>query len=61
MNAHDNSVVFALGEELKRKIGELEQACFDPRADVAATSAARTRRLQLIAVQKFLERKQGTL
>ena len=61
MNAHDNSVVFALEQELERKIAELEQECFDPRSDETKTLTSRTRRIQLIAVQQFLNRKQAQL
>ena len=61
MNAHDNSIVFALESELERKIGELEQQCFNPQLDEAATLTVRTRRLQLIAVRDFMNRKQAQL
>ena len=58
MNPHDYpTIVLALRSELDRKISELEATCFDLRADEVSTIAARSRRLQLIAVRDFIEAK----
>ena len=54
---NETLILFPLQAEIERKLVELEQVCFDPKADEVVTLTARTRRLQLMAVLDFLNRK----
>jgi|TARA_B110000967_G_scaffold129664_1_gene132520 hypothetical protein len=54
---NETLILFPLQAEIERKLVELEQVCFDPKADEVKTLTARTRRLQLMAVLDFLNRK----
>jgi len=54
---NETLILFPLQAEIERKLVELEQVCFDPKADEVKTLTARTRRLQLMAVLDYLNRK----
>jgi hypothetical protein len=54
---NETQILYPLQKEIERKLVELEQVCFDPKADEVKTLTARTRRLQLIAVSDYLNRK----